>query len=263
MLNIIYKSFNIFNFQMKNIMHISKLFLFLLIPSAVSAMSPDQLLHHAAKNMLQPGYTTIVEQARDALARGAQVNECNCGLPALHKAAIHNLVDLAQFLIDNEAIVDHLSYSETTPMHLAIACGNLSIIKLLLDNRADVNMRNGLNQTPLHESLKYGYKGSNVPAIRLLLEHGADIHAQDDFGKTPLSIVRTANYRDPKNAQIIHRYAAHPAILPCTTALACMNHPRTGAQTSIQNQGAILPYDVMQCINKLLHKDAGVNPADY
>lgn len=236
--------------------------LFALIPFSMCAMNPNELLRCAARNTLQPRYKNLVDQARDALRTGADVNQREHGFPPLHLACMHNLPAVAQFLIDNGAFVDGLSsFSGLTPLKCAISSGFLEMVKLLLDNHAQVNLKDWLQNTPLHYSLKVGEQTSTI--IGLLLERGADLYAKDSAGQTPLAIARSDHYRYPKNTQTINAFVAHPAIVSRMTVIACMNHVRLGVRTVAQNQGTILPYNVMQRINKLLHADAGLHPADY
>lgn len=57
-----------------------------------------------------------------------------------------------------------------TPLHVAVAQGQVTIVRLLLRHRADLSARDAQGRTPLHLALALG----KVPAARLLLDYGAD-----------------------------------------------------------------------------------------
>lgn len=75
-----------------------------------------------------------------------------------------------------------------SPLHSAVAAGQLTIGKLLLARGANVNARNGEGGfTPLHEAAASG----NVEFAKLLLAHKADLNAKTNDGKTPLTFALT------------------------------------------------------------------------
>jgi ankyrin repeat protein len=72
-----------------------------------------------------------------------------------------------------------------TPLHWAVATGNIAAIKLLIANGADVAVTAASGATPLHEAV--ARETSTV--AKLLIENGADVAAISASGMiTPLEI---------------------------------------------------------------------------
>jgi len=72
----------------------------------------------------------------------------------------------------------------STPLHAAIAKGNLNIAQVLLEHHADVSAFNGDGITPLHWASRRGH----CDAVQLLLKYRADINIQDETGETSLKL---------------------------------------------------------------------------
>jgi ankyrin repeat protein len=73
---------------------------------------------------------------------------------------------------------------QVTPLHSAVAAGQLDIARVLLAHGAHVNARNGAGGfTPLHEAAASGH----LEFAKLLLAHKADLNAKTKDGKTPLA----------------------------------------------------------------------------
>lgn len=81
-----------------------------------------------------PLVTTLVTQNK------AQIN--HIGWTPLHYASSRGQLEVAQYLINNGAIIDSMSPSNTTPLMMAVLGSNEALIKLLLDKGADLNLRN-------------------------------------------------------------------------------------------------------------------------
>ncbi len=65
------------------------------------------------------------------------------------------------------------SASATPPLDMAIATGDIKIVKLLLSRKPDLKRRNTYSQTPLH----YAAENADVATVELLLQAGADPYA--------------------------------------------------------------------------------------
>lgn len=98
--------------------------------------------------------------------------------PVLIWAAEHNLVGIAQKLIEKGIDVNQRDHFGNTPLHKAVRYPEM--VKLLLDHGAQVNAKNLMGETPLH--LAVPYKDS----VEILLSRGADKRLKNFAGRTPL-----------------------------------------------------------------------------
>lgn len=85
---------------------------------------------------------------------------------------------LSQGLNANEKNNDYSS----SPLELAIECGDRDIVKLLLDAGANVHGENDYGITPLHRAVFH----ADLEIVELLLDFGANVNARDNLGDTPL-----------------------------------------------------------------------------
>lgn len=104
-------------------------------------------------------------------------------LTPLHMAVINNHYGIAQFLIDNGAVISAQDNDGSTPLHTAATYGRTEIAKLLLDNGANINARDTQGRTPL---LLVISKDQQIGMYTTLLNYKADVHAKDNYGNTTL-----------------------------------------------------------------------------
>src|SRR5262245_48708395 len=109
-----------------------------------------------------------VEQIKQLLAQGADINQSTGTATALYYAIQEDHSDAAVLLIDRGADVNAPSIWGT-PLHAGAAEGLTEVVRLLLEHGADPNARTNL-QTPLHLAAKNGH----IEVVRLLLDYGAD-----------------------------------------------------------------------------------------
>ena len=98
--------------------------------------------------------------------------------PVLIWAAEHNLLGIAQKLIEKGIDVNQRDHFQNTPLHKAVRYPEM--VKLLLDHGALVNAKNLMGETPLH--LAVPYKDS----VEILLSRGADRRLKNFTGRTPI-----------------------------------------------------------------------------
>ncbi|TFK73285.1 ankyrin, partial [Pluteus cervinus] len=59
-------------------------------------------------------------------------------------------LDIARYLIDQQAEVNKVDNSGWTPLHIAVSAGHLDVVQELLGAGADVNRKNDKGITPLY-----------------------------------------------------------------------------------------------------------------
>lgn len=83
-----------------------------------------------------------------------------------------------------------------TPLHLAIANGNRSLVEWLIERGADPNVRNERGQPAIFGALTATYDYGR-PILTILIEHGADVNATAADGSTPLHAASRSTSREP------------------------------------------------------------------
>lgn len=79
-----------------------------------------------------------------------------------------------------------------TPLHSAVAAGQLEIARWLVERGATVDARQQGGYTPLHSAAH----GGHLPLVELLLAHGADRALRTDDGRKAADLARAADRED-------------------------------------------------------------------
>ncbi|KAM7220562.1 Ankyrin repeat-containing domain protein [Rhypophila decipiens] len=123
------------------------------------------------------------------LERGTdpEIEDASSGMSPLCWAARHGHVTVAQLLLntcDGRISKDHEKRYRSYCLEWAAENGNTEMAEQLLEEGADVNIRDSLQMTPLHLSIRNGH----TVISEILLDRGADIEARDDdkSGETPI-----------------------------------------------------------------------------
>ncbi|MDG2175300.1 MAG: ankyrin repeat domain-containing protein [Gammaproteobacteria bacterium] len=118
------------------------------------------------------------------LQDGADVNSGQSdGATALHWAAYHSDVSLAELLLESGANSEVANRNGSTPLWLATNQGDAAMIETLLEGGADANEQLPLGRRPLMLAARSG----RVEAVQVLLDHGADPNASEiERGTTAL-----------------------------------------------------------------------------
>ena len=110
----------------------------------------------------------------------------------LHYAALCGLDAIVKFLvIEHSQDVDTRGFGhESTALHLASRGGHVEVACFLLDNNANAEARDRRSSTPLHVASNMG----RVEVVRLLLERGVDPTAKDENTYTPPDLALLAGH---------------------------------------------------------------------
>ncbi|RYG51006.1 hypothetical protein EON66_11245, partial [archaeon] len=161
-------------------------------------------LHEAVSK----GHAEIVRVLLDAGARTDIVN--TAGHDAMHRAIAMNQAALAHTILQRKRVTRFTPAHEAalgqggrgssivltrasaeavdggsfTPLHVAAAVGNISIVNELLRAGANMEATTTVTQTPLYLACSNGHEA----CVRLLLDEGANKEATNKSGATPLYI---------------------------------------------------------------------------
>lgn len=104
------------------------------------------------------------------------------GATPLMIAVYHHQLEIIQFLIENQAMIEAKNHQDSTVLISAAQMGTQTILEYLINQGADVNVQNLFGRTALMEAVRCHHSS----IIRTLIEHGARINLQDNDGKSAL-----------------------------------------------------------------------------
>jgi len=107
---------------------------------------------------------------------------------ALMLAAFHNLLPVAQVLVQREADVNKPGW---TPLHYAATKANVPMMRLLLENHAYIDAPSPNGTTPLMMAAHYG----SALATKMLLEEGADPRLKNHLGLSALDFAQNGPFK--------------------------------------------------------------------
>lgn len=133
-------------------------------------------LQHAAKL----GWLTAVEIF---LHHGASVTITDkYGVMPVCLAADRGQAAVVKALLEsNPSAIQWNKRNGNTPLHIAAASGNLSVVRAI-GSLVAINAKDSLKRTPLRRAAEKGHEA----VTRFLLDNGADVKAADSGGQTPL-----------------------------------------------------------------------------
>jgi ankyrin repeat protein len=109
-------------------------------------------------NLQDAALNGLIDQARQSLRDGANINDCNdIGFAPLHYAVSKGHIEMARFLIDNGADPSIKSKGGLTPLHLAFIRRDQDMIHLLIKKGADVTIPDNAGNSLLGAAITCGY----------------------------------------------------------------------------------------------------------
>ena len=150
-----------------------------------------------------------VDDLKEALSRGANVNECIDGQSMLQLAEKHNANRCVPLLVKNGADVLIRDSRGDGLLHRAARRGNYGFVVTLLEhgppNLAQyVNERNIQGQTALHLAAKTG----QVYLASLFIGKGANVNLRDRHGRSPRDLAESSQLQSM--VDLLKLYGAAP-----------------------------------------------------
>ena len=129
----------------------------------------DETQAEKDKKLLQGAQRNKLDEVREALEMGANVNAVVYGSTALRMASDYGYTEIVRLLIENGDLdVNATDYDDDgrTALHLASIKGHTEIVKMLLEKGADVNAKDTLDRT----ALQYASQNGHTEIVKLLEE---------------------------------------------------------------------------------------------
>ena len=128
-----------------------------------------------------------VEGVRDELEKGTDPRQPYRGHLPLHLAVAGGEIKIVRLLLRHAEVEDLAIRDEAglAPLHHAAASGNVALVELLLRHGGAVDVRSESGRTPLYVAVRSGHG----ELMKLFLERGADLHAMTDDGTLLLTAI--------------------------------------------------------------------------
>lgn len=116
--------------------------------------------------------------------------------------------DLVKLIVDKRDLANVANRCLNTPLHFAVACNKLNMVKYLLSHGADISKTNFRGQNAVHTAVRMHSPG----ILSLLLRHtdSSVLNAKDDRRRTPLHLACARGYADLVSILLDHDAAFDP-----------------------------------------------------
>jgi ankyrin repeat protein len=159
---------------------------------APAELSPTQLKHYQiytnkmSFNLVSKGQLDELKaMIRNDSSWMTACQDYHSKMTPLLWAVKHDQVQVVEFLLANNADIDHADHNDYTAFHYAVEKNSSVILEMLLTRKGDVNAQDRGNYTPIYIAAELGH----VDQVKLLLDHGADPDlANNRYGSTALHI---------------------------------------------------------------------------
>src|SRR5262249_35644658 len=164
--------------------------------------------------------TGSVEDARAAIAKGADVNERGKdGVTALMRAASAGRGDMVRLLVASKADVNGTTTGGVTALMMASLGGYPDAVPPLIAAKAETNAKDNQGRTALMAAAS----SSDQQTVDLLLDAGADPKMEDAGGSTPLTYAAAEGFAGAVEA--MQKRGAKPGPAELLLASARCNTP--------------------------------------
>ena len=142
----------------------------------------QQLLHEAVKS----GSPALLRVALPALKSQIELGDSNGDTP-LHLATAQGNLSMIKLLLQEGAKISSLNIKKQTPLYLAAKLGNNAAINALLGVQRNLNQLGQDGRTLLSQTLIYGTDYWVVSGLmENLIKYGADVNSRNLDGTTPI-----------------------------------------------------------------------------
>lgn len=145
------------------------------------------------------GFHDVVEWLVKTRLQPVNAEAGNHGTP-LHATSVRGHLEVARFLLEHGADINHANNTGQTSLHLAAAEGHSEMARLLLEHGANLNAQDMKLRTPMH----YGIQGGHMATTRLLLQHSTGVPVKDEDGKTSLHFAAEEGHSEIATLLIEH-----------------------------------------------------------
>lgn len=167
---------------------------FILIFFSLVTLIPSKALAQENPNtmLLEGAYQNDIHMVLNALILHANIDTTSGeGATALHMAVAIGNIDMVKVLLHNGASTDISDYAELTPLMMAVRWGRDTIVDLLLQYGADYSATDSTGKDAFIQAVQYG----NIIPADILLYYGAAINTCDNDSSSALSIaVQNSDY---------------------------------------------------------------------
>jgi ankyrin repeat protein len=144
----------------------------------------------------------FVEIAEFLINQGALVNLTNAHRQTpLHIAAKKGIKEMIELLVTRNANLSFVDSSGEVPLFFAVRASKIDAVDELARNGFDMATTNSQRQTALHIACQTG----SLPIVQRILEAQADIDARDSQGNTPLHLATMNEHHDITRYLLMHR----------------------------------------------------------
>ncbi|KAL3881636.1 hypothetical protein ACJMK2_028049 [Sinanodonta woodiana] len=150
--------------------------------------TPEELelspLTSLSENLRRAAARGQLDRVQQLLEEGATFDIDTKGCTALHFAALHGHVEVVQYLIGQNCMVDAQDENGHAPIHRAASQGHLEVIRLLIEAGCNVDVQDEHGNAPIHEAAWNGFSKT----LELLVKYNCTVLIANKAGFTALHL---------------------------------------------------------------------------